>query len=74
MTTTTQTIPTMSNAQVMSPKDHIETCMQPIAMMTAITMVAMVPIKIFAMFTMFTKINKMFNPAHMLANQRARKH
>ena len=64
----------MVNVNVMSPKDHVETCTQPVAVATAVTMVFMVPVKMFAMFTMFTKINKMFNPAHILANQRAHKH
>ena len=69
---TTSTLATTSipNVKVMSPKDLEEACKQPIAVMTAVTMLTMVPINAMGMFVLFTKVNQMFNPNHVMANQR----
>jgi len=55
---------------VMTAKDFEEACKQPVAMGTLISMLAMVPIHIIGMHVLFVKIDQMFNPHRLLADQR----
>lgn len=70
MQSTSSTIP---SAQVLSAQDYIKACEQPVAIGTAISMLVMLPINAVGMFTLFTKVDKMFNPSRLMAEQRARK-
>lgn len=69
-TVTTVTVP-MADVSIMTPQEFVKTCEQPVAIGTAVTMMVMLPVNVIGMFTMFTKIDKMFNPSHVLAKQRA---
>jgi hypothetical protein len=57
---------------VMTPKDFEEACTQTLTIGTAITMLAMIPVNIIGMYTLFIKLDKMFNPHRLAANQRRR--
>lgn len=64
---TTSTVPSVSS---LYPKDIEDACKQPIAIFTAVTMAAMAPINAIGMFVLFSKMNTMFNPHQLMANQR----
>ena len=55
---------------VITPTVFEEACKQPVAIGTLMSMLAMVPIHITGMYTLFIKMDKMFNPHRILANQR----
>ena len=69
--TTQPTTSTIPSVQVYTAEDFIKACEQPVAVGTALTMATMLPLNFIAMFTMFTKMEKMFNPNHIKAAQRA---
>ena len=70
-TTTKLVTVSIPDTDVMTPEGFMKTCQQPVVIGTAVTMLVMLPVNIISMFTMFTKVNKMFNPSHQMANQRA---
>jgi hypothetical protein len=58
---------------VITPKEFEQTCLQTVAIGTVISLMAIVPVHMIGMYTTFTKLDKMFNPHRLLANQRRRK-
>ncbi len=57
---------------VVTPEGLVGACQQAVAMGTVMTMAAMVPVHVVGMYAFFTKLDKMFNPHRLLANQRRR--
>jgi hypothetical protein len=55
---------------MMSPEDFVEDCKQSVAMGTLVSMLAMLPIHVTGMYVFFLKLDKMFNPHRILADQR----
>ncbi len=55
---------------IITADDFVEACKQPVAIGTLISMLAMVPFHIIGMYALFIKIDKMFNPHRLLADQR----
>jgi len=54
----------------MSAEDFVEDCKQSVALGTLISMLAMIPIHVIGMFAFFLKLDKIFNPHRILADQR----
>ena len=68
---TTQPMTTKPNdAEILMSKAFIDTCRQPVAIATAVSMLAMFPVNAIGMFTLFTKMEEMFNPKRIMAEQR----
>ncbi|CAF0809855.1 unnamed protein product [Adineta steineri] len=67
---TTAGASTETTVPVMYPIDFINTCAQPVAIMSAVMMAAMVPIQALVMYAAFTKFSNMFNPLHKKAQLR----
>jgi hypothetical protein len=69
---TTPTTTLMTDMTVITPKDFEEACKQPVVIGTVITMLAMLPVNIIGMYALFIKIDQMFNPHRLAADQRRR--
>jgi hypothetical protein len=61
---------TLSDVSVLSPGDFEEACRQPVAICTAASMLIMMVVHAVGMFATFTKLESMFNPDRIAANQR----
>jgi len=55
---------------VISPEDFVDDCKQSVAIGTLISMLALLPIHLIGMYAFFLKMDKMFNPHRILADQR----
>ncbi len=71
--TTTPRTTSITDMNVITPKDFEEQCKQPIVIMTAVSMLIMIPVNILGMFAFFTRLEKMFNPNRIAATIRQRK-
>ena len=60
----------MEDVSVMTPKELEDACKESVAMGTMISMLAMLPVNVLGMYTLFTKIDQMFNPHRVMADQR----
>jgi hypothetical protein len=58
------------DVDVMTPKDFQDACMEAVAMGTLISTLVMLPVNVLGMYTLFIKIDKMFNPHRIAADQR----
>jgi hypothetical protein len=67
---TVSTTGALPEVDVMTPAELEEACRQPVAIGTAVSMLLMLPVNVAAMFALFTKMNSIFNPNHISANQR----
>ena len=68
--TTLPTTTKPADADVLASADFIAACKQPVAIATAVCMLAMFPVNAIGMFTLFTKMDKVFNPNRIKAEQR----
>jgi hypothetical protein len=57
---------------IMTPLDFQKYCPQSLAMATLMLMLVMAPVHFIGMFTLFLKLDNMFNPNRLLADQRRR--
>ncbi len=55
---------------VLSPEDFVKDCQESVAMGTLISMLVILPIHVIGMYAFFLKMEKIFNPHRILANQR----
>ena len=55
---------------VMSVKDFEQNCKDSVAIGTMLNMLVMIPIHIVGMYSLFIKIDKIFNPHRLMAEQR----
>jgi hypothetical protein len=60
----------LTDVPVMSSKDFEEACKQPVIIASVVSMAAMLPLNFLGMFALFTKLEKIFNPHRIMANQR----
>ena len=61
---------TGTEVNVLPSKELQESCKQPVAIATALSMLVMNVVNTLGVFTLFTKFDKMFNPNHLAANIR----
>ncbi len=58
---------------VISSKDFETLCKQPILIGTVMSMMVFVPLHMISLFAVFTKLDKLYNPNHIMANLRRNK-
>ncbi len=72
-TTTVSTTSVMTDVLVMTPQDFENAYRQPVAIFTIASMIFMVPVNMIAMYALFIKLDMLFNPHRILANQRTQR-